>query len=263
MKPSILPWLVLGLVCLPDADAQSLWTQRSNRAGIRLEFLSPQFKTNSPGFSYSYSILTLSGRIPFGGVVAAIVEVPMVWETSRNPISEISANDIGNMFIGIEIGSPESWIFGEVGARPFLRQEMKTSMIGGYLGDFDRFEAYYREVTTYELALNVASTERKGFVYRIRVGPTIVTPESNEGTTFIDYGAKAGYDDGSLSLYGGFTGRASTESGSGKNVFHHLGFDLGYRLGSVRPAFFIRLPLDKEINETMPQTIGGSISVEI
>jgi len=83
-----------------------------------------------------------------------------------------------------------------------------------------------------------------------------------ESTTFLDYGAKAGYDDGAFSLYTAVTGRWNTKQTSGKSALHHLGFELGYRIGMVRPGLFIRLPLDKEITEIMDRTIGGNVSVE-
>ena len=49
---------------------------------------------------------------------------------------------------------------------------------------------------------------------------------------------------------------------SGKSAYHHVGFDVGYRIDNFRPALFVRLPLDKEYADVSPNTIGGSVSVE-
>ncbi len=263
MRQSIIRWIFLGLACCTSLGAQTIWTQRSERTGIRIEFLSPQFKEPFPGLTYSYNILTVSGRVPLGDVVAVLVEMPMAWESYKSSFMSESENGIGNPFIGLEIGSRESAFYGELGARPFLRQDLGAMGFPGFYGDYERAEAYIKEMQSFECALNIASTERQGFVYRVRVGATILSPESSESSTFVDYGAKTGYDDGQFSVYAGITGRANTESTAGKAAYHHVGLDLGYRIGGIRPAFFFRIPLDKEISEMMPQTIGGSILIEL
>ena len=263
MRRSITLWVLVGLGCCAQVQAQTIWTQRSERPGIRLEFLSPQFKDAFPGVSYTYNILTLSGRVPLGEIVAVLVEVPMAWESYSSPFGSDSKNGVGNAFIGLEIGSRESAFFGEVGTRPFLRQDLGAMGFPGFYGDYERAEAYIKETQSFEFALNVVSTEQQGFVYRIRVGATNFVHESGDATTFIDYGAKTGYDDGTISVYAGLTGRASTEKQPGKTAYHHVGFDVGYRFGALRPAIFFGLPLDEEISEFVPQTIGGSIIIEL
>lgn len=249
-------------LCSSDAGAQSLWSHRSDRPSVRLDFVSPQFESTFPGVSYTSQIVTLGGRVPIGELIAVLVEIPFMWETMQSPYQDESNKSVGNPYLGVEIGGHESWIFGEIGARPFMRQEMDISGMGGYFGDFDRFEAYFREVVSYQLAVNVAATMRTGFSYRVRLGPTVVAPESGDQTTFIDYGGRAGFDNGSVSVFAGVTGRAATEKTSGKSAFHHVGLDVGYRFRGIRPAFFIRWPLDKEFKDLTSQTIGGSLTVE-
>lgn len=263
MKPRIFPSLLVCLFCLANAQGQTIWTQRSDRIGLRLEYLRPNFPSQSTGYEFTNQILTAGGKFPIGKTIFVTIEVPMSWEKQSNPYTSTSKNGLGNFFVGLEIGSVESPVFGEVGARPILRQDLGVSGLGGYFGDFDRGEAYFQEITSYQLALNLASTQRQGFVYRVRIGPTLWVPEAGKKTTtFIDYGAKAGYDDGALSLYIGITGRWNTEVTTGKAALHHLGFDLGYRMSAIRPALFFRLPLDKEISDLMNRTIGANVSVE-
>lgn len=253
---------ILGSMISNETHAQAVWAPRSDLTSVRVEYISPQFKSMSPGYTYTYRIFTLSGRVPLGHSFAALIEVPFIWETMRNPFQDNSKNDIGNTYFGVEIGSSDSWIFGEIGFRPIMRQEMNLGGFGGYYGDFDRFEAHFREIVSYQLAINAGSIDRTGFAYRVRVGPTIVAPENGEQTTFIDYGARVGFDNGSVTVFGGLTGRASTKEGSGKKAFHHAGLDVGYRFRGIRPAFIIRWPLDKEINEILTQSIGAGLTVE-
>lgn len=262
MRSTLVAFFFLACLLSFDVHAQSLWTQRSDGPSIRLEFLSPQFQSSYPGSTYSARIVTLGGRVPIGDVIAVMVEVPFMWETVRNPFLDESENGVGNLYLGLEIGGSDSWIFGEIGARPIMRQEMDFSGMGGYIGDYDRFEAYFREVVAYQVMINATSTNRSGFAYRVRVGPTIFAPESGEQTTFIDYGGKAGYDNGSVSIIAGVTGRATTKEGTGKKAFHHAGLDAGYRFRGIRPAFFIRVPLDHEFEIVAPRTIGANLTVE-
>ena len=264
MKRSIFTLFFGVLCCLDCAQSQTIWTQRSERAMLRLEYLSPSFANAFPGFGFTSQIVTLTGRYPIGTSIVVVLEAPMAWESQSTPFGSTSQNGLGNMFLGLEIGSIESMVYGEIGARPILRQDLGASGIGGYLGDYDRGEAYFKEMTSYQFALNVASPRKDGFVYRVRVGPTFWVPEEGKKTTtFLDYGGKAGFDDGALSLYTGITGRWMTTTHTGKAVYHHLGFDLGYRFNTIRPALFVRFPLDKEINDIMNRTIGANVSVEL
>lgn len=264
MNRSLFPLLLVVLFYVENSQAQTIWSQRTDAIGVKLEFLSPNFPNSYPGYDFTSKTLTLNGRYPIGEFVVVLLETPMTWENSTSPYSSTSKNGLGNLFVGIEIGSMDSPIYGELGARPILRQELGASGIGAYYGDFDRGEAYIKEFTSYQLALNIVSTRREGFVYRIRLGPTICVPEQGKkSTTFVDYGAKAGFDNGALSLYTGLTGRWNTEEERGKTAFHHLGFDFGYRISGIRPAIFFRLPLDKELSDLMDRTIGASVAVEL
>lgn len=264
MKHPILKPLIAALLLACTAQGQTIWTQRTEGVGLRLEYLSPTFPSNYPGYEFTSQILTFGARVPVGKVLSFLVEAPMAWETQNNPFASSTKNGFGNIFVGVEAGALGSPFYIDLGARPFLKQDVTVSGFGGYFGDFDRGEAYFAELTSYQLGLNIASTERRGFVYRLRVGPTMWVPEGgNESTTLIDYGGKAGYDNGVISAYTGITGRLNTKQNIGKTTFHHLGFDLGYRVYGVRPAFFYRVPLDKELSDIMSKTIGVNVTVEL
>ena len=264
MKHPIFRPLLAAMVLACTACGQTIWNQRTEGVGIRLEYLSPAFATTSPGHEFTSQIVTLGGRVPVGKLLCVLVEAPMAWETQNNPIASSTKNGFGNVFVGLEVGTISSPFFLDLGARPFLKQDVMVSGFGGYYGDFDRCEAYLQEMISYRLGVNIASTERHGFVYRLRVGPTWWVPErGNETTTIIDYGAKAGFDDGAISVYAGITGRWNTTVDVEKNKYHHLGFDLGYRINGVRPAFFYRVPLEKDLSDVISRTIGGSVAVEL
>ena len=263
MMRSLFRSMLVAVVSFASMQAQSIWTQRSEDPQIRLEVLRPSLKV-SPGVDFSATLVTLDGRVPITKGVAVQIEVPYTSEKISNPYFSDSKNQLGNPYLGFEIGSEGFPVYAELGLRPMVVKSPDSYVsFGGVFGDFERAEAYLEDLTTFQFALNVASPERQGFVYRVKAGPTIWSPKGGgDATTLIDYGAKAGYDNGAISAYAGFTGRWNTEVKGEKATYHFLGFDVGYRLGAFRPALLVHLPLDKEITDMTSQTIGGSLSVE-
>ncbi len=85
------------------------------------------------------------------------------WESYKSSFLSESNSGTGNVFIGLQVGSRESAFCVEVGARPFLRQDLDTTGFFAFYGDCERAEAYVKEMQSFEFALDVASTERRGF----------------------------------------------------------------------------------------------------
>ncbi|MGB2867422.1 MAG: hypothetical protein WBD36_03135, partial [Bacteroidota bacterium] len=248
MTRSLFHPMLIVVVLFATTQAQTIWTQRSDGPQIRLEVLRPSIKSGA-GVDFSSTIITLDGRVPITKGIAVQVEVPYTSEKISSPFFSESQSQVGNPYLGFEISSEGFPVFAELGFRPMLVTSQKSSVsFGAVFGDFERAEAYLEDLTTFQFALNVASPGRQGFVYRVKAGPTIWSPKGGgDATTLIDYGAKAGYDNGAISAYAGLTGRWNTEVKSGKSTYHFLGFDLGYRIDRFRPALFVHLPLDKEL----------------
>ncbi len=260
----IFGWFLLAvLLSLHTLSGQTLWTQWSDRIVVRAEYLHSNLQFSVPGYDMTGQVLILNGKIPLKNIVRCVVEVPFVWETFSSPLTGETKKGIGNFFIGCELGELSSPVFFEIGARPVVRQDLRFRGFIGYLADFDRGEIYQKEFASYQIMFNVKSPLDQPLVYRVRFGSTVWLPENGTATPFFDYGAKVGYDNTAISIHAGVTGRLNTKEEHGKASFHHLGFDVGYHLDTVRPAIFYRIPLDKEINELVKQTIGGSLTVEI
>jgi hypothetical protein len=253
--------LVVSLFSVNKTLAQGIWTQRTDKIQIKVEYLKPSFANQYPGSNFSSNIFALNARIPIGKSVFALVEASTVSESFSFGGSSSTKSSWGNPLFGIEIGDVTSMIYGELGFRPSGKKDFTG--FSGYYSDFERAEAYVPDLTTYYAAVNVGSTARNGFVYQVRVGPTIWSPKNGgDSETIIDYGVKGGYEENGISLYSALTGRWNTKVKGGKSAFHFLGFDLGYRIQMVRPALFFRLPLDKEYSDVVKQTIGVSATVE-
>lgn len=252
-------FFVLSLFC-GEALTQSIWHLRSDGPMVRIEYLRPGIRSFFSGSDLSANLFTLSGRVPVTQNIVLLAELPYTSETVSSQFGSSTLSGLGNVFLGLEVRFTGIPVFGEFGFRPSTRNEVTG--FGSYYGDFERAEAYLKELTTFHFAVNFISSEDRGLAYRVRVGPTIWSPKTGKSTTFIDYGAKVGYDNGAVSVFAGLTGRWNTEATSGKSALNHVGFDVGYRIDRFRPAFFFRLPLDKEISDLSPQTIGGSFGVE-
>lgn len=263
MKNIVGRFLFTVLLWLNTLSGQTVWTQWSERIIVRTEYLYSSVHTTVPGNELTGQMLLLNGKIPLGKLVRFTVEVPFVWETYSTPLKGETKNDIGNFFIGCELGDLASPVVFELGVRPLVRQDLQFSGNIGYLADFDRGEIYLKELASYQIMLNIKSPLGESLTYRVRFGTTVWLPEKGTAVQFFDYGAKVGYDNTAMSIHAGVTGRLNLKEEHTKASFHHIGFDVGYHFDAVRPAFFYRIPLDKEINEFVQQTIGGSLSVEI
>jgi hypothetical protein len=274
MKHQMSSHLLVALLVLGESQAQTIWTQRTAGSRLTIEYMQPTFANTISWLTTSGSIVTLNGKVQVGSSVGVIVEVPYVSGTISTSFpfassaGSVSEKKGGNVYVGLEIGNFESNIFLEIGARPFATETSSSSGIipmVGAIGDFDRQEAYLEKMSSYQAALNLTSTQTQGFVYRVRVGPTIFVPKTtgSESITLMDYGLKMGYDNGQLGLLGGISGRWNTKIKSGKAAYHHLALDLGYRFGKIRPAFFYRMPLDKEMTDIVARTIGANITVAL
>ena len=53
---------------------------------------------------------------------------------------------LGNLFVRVEIGNTDCPVFGEMGARPFVKQSLGASGLSGYYGDFDRIEDFEKNI---------------------------------------------------------------------------------------------------------------------
>lgn len=243
--------------------SQSIWHQWSENMTVRVEYLNSTMHSSLPGFKYTNQTLILSGKYPLGKIVRITAEVPMILEQITTPLKSSNESGIGNFLIGCELGDLNSPICFEAGVRPVLRKETEIFGLVGYFGDYGRGEIYTTEMRSYFAVINVKSVGNEGFVYRLRFGPTVLLPVNGDAITMVDYGLKIGYEESGIGLFTGITGRWNTKENEGKTAYHYAGLDGGYRVGSIRPALFYRIPLDKENKRLIKQTLGVTVSMEL
>lgn len=146
MKRSIFPLLLLVFSCLDNVQAQTIWTQRTDRVELKLEYLLPNFPSRDPGHEFTSQILTADWRVLMGKSLFVILETAMTWASQSYPYASVSKKGLGNLFVGVEIGNIDFRVFGELGAQPFVKQDLGASELSRYYGDFDRFEGFEKKL---------------------------------------------------------------------------------------------------------------------
>jgi hypothetical protein len=242
---------------------------RGENSTIEVEYLHPFLKDNS--YLSSADIVTLSSRIRAGSAAALVFELP--WVSGALSVDESLASffgqstresQIGNPYLGLEMGSMSSIFFGEVGVRiPLMSEHAAASAIAGINGDFDRFEAYSPQIFQIGGALNLKPALGAGFHCRLRLGPSFdfSTRSGGGSETLINYGVLLSYESEKVDAGAGVVGRASTTSSSNQSV-EQLEGSLRFHIDHVHPAVQLRAPLDVDLQTVFDLELGLNLAFD-
>jgi hypothetical protein len=277
-RPALICILALVPALLP---AQSIWLNQGHGGSVSLEILKPGFKIDKHE-KFITSALFLSFRVPIADSSSLVLELPVANAAYEGydigyywyplTVREQSETAIGNPYIGLEMEGKDKAVFGEIGIRLPLTSEKKIKAQSiGRLSDFDRMEAFMPNCLSGQMSANFHHRDASGIAMRLRIGPDLwISTASGEGgdktEIFLHYSAQAGVEGARFTLLAGVTGKwlLSEENLTfAERTFHQLGFEAGVAVGRFRPGIHYRIPLDKDISETLKNVCGFNCSVRL
>lgn len=205
------------------------------------------------------SLQILSARIPVGGGVRVVAEVPLAYaDADYARLVEGLGDDfegvgLGNPYLGVEVRRGYSRV--GLGVRAPLATSRANFV--GYLADAERPQATIQDHASATLSLDAARPVFRGIRVRLRVAPTVlvytgepVQIDFGPDPQFVDpdpwlavaYGAMVEGEAGPASLSGGLVGYEETRAGQG---FGFVSARAGVTVdaGPVRPGVSFRTRL--------------------
>jgi hypothetical protein len=233
---------------LPGAlAAQSPYLGREPVPAVWAEFLYPVWDDAE---GYSAYLLNVGGRLAIGTATSVIVEVPMATSSDESGFGD-DGFALGNPYLGLRHRSGATTA--GLGVRfPLMADDAPASTaLGGILGDFERFEAYAPDVWTFRGDLAWQSTTEAGFRLLLGAGPTAMVPKDGDAELLVDYRLGVGYAVPQVVLAAWFTGRwiaTAEDTDFSEASTHQLTVAATGARGRVRPAIYVRLPLDDDLD---------------
>jgi hypothetical protein len=260
--------LILTSIAAPASVlAQSIWLEPYGDRELYLEILKPQFDAGNLGFLTTNWYLT--GRLTVSEKLALVAELPFAYAEADAEIDLFDVSDatIGNPYLGVELHSVSSGLFGELGLRIPLAAQRNAGTLTGLLTDFvDRTEAFLPDVLTLQGALNYGLRLPSGFGARFRAGSVVwldVGDGAADTEVSIVYSGQAWYDAGAVVAGGGLSGRwvVTAEGDLGETTVHQLVMLTDVRLGQFRPGIQLRIPIDKDLNDALDLVFGLKLAL--
>jgi hypothetical protein len=254
-------------------QGQSIWLEPPSRTDVNLEFVKPAIKnTDLTTFSLIYY---LSGRFAVGSNTQLVAEIPFAHYAQANatilgPFTRPAEADnaFGNPYLGLNFGPHrEGWQM-ELGVRLPMAESRKRATAMAALGDFlERTEAFLPDVLTVVIGANFRSKTADGVTFRARMAPIVWIGTGDNAEmdpeVFFLYALQAGYDNRTVAVGGGLSGRffvTGDDLNIGERTLHQLGLYGNFDFGGWGPGLQVRFPLDDDLSSILDPTLSLSIS---
>lgn len=241
--------------------AQPRWLAPDDGRTIWLEALRPGME-DMGGLT---TIWRAGTRLPLSDRLSMIVEVPWAHaDLELDPSDDTTTTGIGNPYVGLDLASGDCGRLG-FGARVPLASDDNVGVFAGFLGDFvDQAESFAPDhvPVTFEVSRACPAGE-SGWSLRVHGAASAWLPRGDGDSEIMALYGIQGWYERSLVLGAGLTGRAllTDEGDFAERTVHQLGGVVGFDLGAARPQIEVRVPLDEEIRDEVPWTVGLGLVV--
>ena len=250
----------------PPAAAQDLWPEPRREATVDVEWVRPRIEGTDLGTFTGLYRLTVA--VPVDERARVVVVVPYTVAEIESSFAEDEDAALGNVYIGAEIGPPGGTLTGQLGAYlPTAAEDAGDPAVLGFLGDFDRLEAYLPNSLSMRGGIQYRRTDPGGALYGFRFGGSGIAPTGGRGGSaelIIDYGLIFGVETARLRLAATVDGRFGATAGAGIPLgdltVHQAGFEavlLGWR---VEPRLIVRVPMDEQLDGVGPMVGLGMMA---
>jgi hypothetical protein len=285
----------------PTLSAQPLWMQPRQDNLISLEWykLEPFEKNDLDFISGTFFLglkfplspdLKLVGEIPFSYVSGTFSQyIPFGDGPNQIGFTEdFSKFLLGNIYVGLELGSRERAVFYEVGMRlPTLEDFPELditspsfeddygdfiyhffAMQQGMLSDIERYGAFMpfgtgdesQYLCTQGMINYQPELAPSGLGFHLRGGPVLFIPtDKGNLEAGLLYTAQGILKSGSMHMLAGLSGLAPVTAEDFKlaeDMIHHLTIAVNFDLNGFTPGLQFRLPLDKDSKEIFNNSIA-------
>jgi len=258
--------LLLGLILAPTmVCAQSIWTEHLPGRAFTVEYLQPNFSGSSS--SSGDFVLFLAGRFPAWEDTRLVIDLPVARGSRESDLhSDGESNTIvGNPYLGVEIRRPDSNSYAEIGFRmPITPGDSYLARNIGQMTDIDRQEAFLTDIFTASIIGNfLVDPPIENSSMRIRFGPAFWLGSGNIDV-LLDYSLQGSYTMDRVKLTTGISGRfiATSDIGDfGARTLHQFGVSGSVNLDRYQPGLFLRLPIDKELSDSIDFVLGLTLGI--
>jgi hypothetical protein len=261
--------LVILLVTGQTVSAQYYWLRLADQNSVTLDIFKPNF--DHEGYDFLTSVIFLSGYYRASDQFALTLEYPISnADVGYGSLDFGETMLLGNPYVGMEytlanFDATQAGVF-RLGIRPPLAQDDKWYALEvGYLGVFDRFEAFVFDVTTLSGGGGYRLRSESGFGFDVDVNGNLFLPADGDNELYLDYNltfwALLDQFKGGI----GFAGRWwTTQDGLdfGEATVHQLGMLGSYDFGQFRPGLHLRVPVDDDLSDILTFTWGISLTAE-
>lgn len=258
-----------------SARAQSIFLEPNSQGSIHLEALRPGVPIiNLSTLTFAYF---LSGQIRAGEGLQIRAEVPFMYykldeQQYYGESSTEAQSGFGNLYLGLDVGSPNNGFQGEFGLRlPTMDNDSEVVEFGILTDPVERIEAFVPDLVPIYAGANYRFKSDNGFGMRLRMVPVFwmwINEQSQaDPEVFVQYSAQAWYEDKKVGVGGGFSGRILITDGGGTGIgertINQFGFFANYTFGSVMPGFQVRFPLDADLKDATRDNLGMTPSYSL
>lgn len=260
----VLVLLVSGQI----AVAQNYWLRSAEQTSVTLDIFKPSFDVEY--YDFLTSVVYLSGYIEATDQLAVIIEFPIANADIGTDFGDFSETQFGNPYFGGEykmsnLDKTQAGVF-RLGVRPPIASDEKwIATEVGYVGMFDRFEAFFPDVTTLSGGGGYRLRADNGYGVDADVNGNVMFPSDGDTELYIDYNLAVWFFAQQWRGGMGFAGRMlATESDMdfGERTIHQLGAFASYDFGQFRPGAHFRLPIDDDLGDVLNFVWGISLAVE-
>jgi hypothetical protein len=241
---------------LGAVSAQELWPGASP-ANFRLDLAKPSFDGGDQGFFTFTAMPMFRFKLKSLHVVA---DLPFASYAAGNDTEE-SDFRIGNPYLGVEARKEGSPFLLQFGGRIPLADEGDNgaALAVGLLSDWDHIEAWYPDLVPITASVVYERVTTGGLALGARLGGSgffYTGDDSGDPDFLVNYGLRLGYEKDRAMVAAMFTGRWIATGDDDDSAQNMLGFEGGYRFGSVMPMLSFRLPVDDPLKETTNSVFG-------
>lgn len=265
-KKAVLLAVIFSTGIASTSLGQSLWTDKSGDHSISVEFVKPTFAGNDRA-DFLTSITYLSGRFSIGRNTVGEIELPFARYGSTSEYADGAETAVGNPYIGAQINGGK--VVSRIGVRlPTASTNDGSALYVGVLTDYDRFEAFLPDVLTVAGSFTGPTRVSSQFTLSFGAGPIVAIFTEDTGgdnaEVFAQYFLLAELEGKRVAVKAGLTGRALVTEGDlsfSERSVHQFGVGASLITGTFRPGLHMRLPLDKDLSESIDFVAGVNCTV--
>lgn len=255
-------------------SSQSVWYGREKKNSVTLEINKPVEPSDSvlryviPEMDALSGSVFLSGRYTLkkNKNITFVADFPIAHGYINDTVILNDAETIiGNPYVGAEFDIPNSPLFFELGFRiPLVPHDKALARIAGIISDFDRSEAFLKDVFPVYGAVNFNSVSSNNILFAAKGGINLwFNSDSlnyeNSPSVIVDYNVQTGYIDKRIEVMLSAVGRYDVSSGARfpeKRTLLQYGLSVVVPLKSFRPGISFRVPGNDRAGDIVNYVIG-------